>query len=101
MGCLKIKYNLQGEALTKSWEIFVGGLEKNASLEKNCLDYYPFGMKMPGRQYVNLDYDYGYQGQYSREDDETKLNSFELRQWDARIARWTSTDPYGQYFSPC
>jgi len=62
-------------------------------------DYYPFGMKMPGRQIIS-EYRYGYQGQFAEKDDETSLNSFELRQWDARIARWNSMDPYGQYFSP-
>jgi hypothetical protein len=30
----------------------------------------------------------------------TKLNSFLLRQYDAVIGRWTTTDPKNQYFSP-
>lgn len=29
MGCLRIKYNPQDKGLTKSWKIFIGGLEKN------------------------------------------------------------------------
>ena len=63
-------------------------------------DYYPFGMEMPGRKYSSEAYRYDYQGQYAEKDGETGLHHFELRQWDARIARWNSTDPYGQYFSP-
>ena len=63
-------------------------------------DYYPFGMEMPGRKYASEAYRYDYQGQYAEKDGETGLHSFELRQWDARIGRWNSTDPYGQYFSP-
>ena len=55
---------------------------------------------MPGRKYSSEAYRYDYQGQYAEKDGETGLHSFELRQWDARIGRWNSTDPYGQYFSP-
>jgi RHS repeat-associated protein len=59
-------------------------------------DYYPFGMPMPSR---NLEggYRYGYQGEFAEKDPETGFNSFELRLWDARIGRWMSPDPYGQY----
>ncbi|MDG1396279.1 MAG: RHS repeat-associated core domain-containing protein [Flavobacteriales bacterium] len=55
---------------------------------------------MPGRKYSSEAYRYDYQGQFAEKDGETGLHSFELRQWDARIGRWNSTDPYGQYFSP-
>ncbi|MAS87455.1 MAG: hypothetical protein CMH30_05710, partial [Micavibrio sp.] len=41
-----------------------------------------------------------YQGQFTLKDEETGLDAFELRLWDSRLARWTSTDPYGQYASP-
>ncbi len=43
-------------------------------------------------------YRYAYQGQ--EKDQETGFEAFELRQWDGRIGRWMSTDPYGQYASP-
>ena len=56
-------------------------------------------MEMPGRKYASEAYRYDYQGQFAEKDGETRLHSFELRQWDARIARCNSTDPYGQYFS--
>jgi len=60
-------------------------------------DYYPFGMVMPGRD-VKGDYRYSYQGQ--EKDSETGMEAFELRLWDARIGRWLTTDPFGQYSSP-
>ena len=73
--------------------------ENNQAQTLVVSDYYPFGMPMPGRQEYEESYRYGYQGQYAEKDGETSFNSFELRQWDARIARWNSMDPYGQYFS--
>lgn len=45
-------------------------------------------------------YRYGYQGQFAEKDEETGWNHFELREYDPVIGRWTSTDPYGQYWSP-
>ena len=62
-------------------------------------DYYPFGMAM--RRMRDADqYRYAFQGQYSEKDDETGLNSFELRMYDSRIGRWISPDPYGEFNSP-
>lgn len=43
-------------------------------------------------------YRYAYQGQ--EKDVETGMEAFELRLWDARIGRWLTTDPYGQFNSP-
>ncbi len=60
-------------------------------------DYYPFGMKMPGRDMVG-NYRYAFQGQ--EKDSETGKEAFELRLWDSRIGRWLTTDPAGQYNSP-
>ncbi len=62
-------------------------------------DYYPFGMAMPGRQTIGGEqYRYAFQGQ--EKDQETGKEAFELRLWDARIGRWLTTDPAGQYSSP-
>lgn len=63
-------------------------------------DYYPFGLAMENREITREDYRYGYQGQYSEEDKTTGWNEFELRMYDARIGRWISPDPYGQFASP-
>jgi RHS repeat-associated protein len=62
-------------------------------------DYFPFGYKLRSKT-KNGAYRFGYQGSFSEFDEETKLNSFLLRQYDAVIARWTTTDPKNQYFSP-
>lgn len=63
-------------------------------------DFYPFGLEMENREIDLEEYRYGYQGQYSEEDDANGWNRFELRSYDPRIGRWLSTDPYGQFDSP-
>ncbi|MGG8496858.1 RHS repeat domain-containing protein [Tenacibaculum sp. TC6] len=71
----------------------------NAVAATSTTDYYPFGMPMPNRQIVNGEpYRYAYQGQ--EKDPETGKEAFQLRLWDARIGRWLTTDPYGQFNSP-
>ncbi len=52
---------------------------------------------MPGRN-LQGDYRYAYQGQ--EKDTETGKEAFQLRLWDARIGRWLTTDPYGEFSSP-
>jgi RHS repeat-associated protein len=68
-------------------------------------DYYPYGMLMEGRhgQKDTSNYRYAFQGQ--EKDDEIKDtgNSYttEYRQYDYRLARWTSLDPVSHYqYSP-
>lgn len=60
-------------------------------------DYYPFGMEVRSG---GVESRYGYQGLYAEKDKETGWNNFELRNYDAAIGRWLTTDPYGQYHSP-
>ncbi|KKO90758.1 hypothetical protein AAW12_14540 [Sphingobacterium sp. Ag1] len=60
-------------------------------------DYYPFGMELRSGGVENR---YGYQGLYAEKDKETGWNNFELRNYDAAIGRWLTTDPKGQYHSP-
>ena len=65
--------------------------------------YYPGGMKMVGlcaKAFNKLDNNFGYQGEYSEEEDESEYSEFDLRLYDAQIERWTSTDPYDQFASP-
>ena len=50
-------------------------------------DYYPFGSVMDGREITDEAYRYGYQGQYSEENETTGWNEFELRMYDARFGR--------------
>ena len=63
-------------------------------------DYYPHGEVMDGRLLQQTGYRYGYQGAFAEKDSETGFSGFELRQYDSRIGRWTTPDPYGQYWSP-
>jgi len=73
----------------------------NAAALVSATDYYPGGMAMPGRQFVNgKPYRYGYQGEFAETDPETGKPAFQLRLYDPRINRWTTTDPMGQYHSP-
>lgn len=54
---------------------------------------------MPNRQIINGEpYRYAYQGQ--EKDPETGKEAFQLRLWDARIGRWLTTDPKGEFSSP-
>ena len=101
MGALKINYYLADSALEKSPLFLEKGLKEKGTAEKKRLNYYPFGSPMPGRNMISSpQYEHGYQGQFTEHDQETSLNAFELRMWDSRLARWTSTDPYGQFHSP-
>ena len=64
-------------------------------------DYYPFGEILSKTRDPNAPfYRYGYQGEYSEEDEETGWNQFELRLYDGVVGRWLSVDPMGQYWSP-
>ena len=59
-------------------------------------DYYPYGsIAQSGGQ----SYRYDYQGAYAEKDPVPGYNDFELRMYDARIGRWLSTDPKGQFSS--
>lgn len=55
-------------------------------------------MKLPDRNITDGQYRYNFQGQ--EKDPETGMEAFELRLWDARLGRWLTVDPYGQYASP-
>jgi len=60
-------------------------------------DYYPFGQEV---SFGGIENRFGYQGLYAEKDKETGWNNFELRNYDAAVGRWLTTDPYGQYHSP-
>ena len=67
-------------------------------------DYDPYGYLIEGTRYVNtgrLANNYLYQGDFSELDENTGWNRFELRgNYDSRLGRWHSADPYNQYASP-
>ena len=61
-------------------------------------DYYAYGSLMRS---AGSKPRFGYQGSFAEDEtEETGYVAFELRQYDAVIGRWLSTDPYGQYASP-
>ncbi len=55
-----------------------------------------WGWSQPGRD--GGQYRYGYQGQ--EKDPETDWYAFQARQYDGRLGRWFTTDPYRQFFTP-
>lgn len=63
-------------------------------------DYYPGGMIMPGRNFTGSEgYRFAFQGQEHDNEPGTEHDYFQLRIWDGRLGRWTSTDPYNQFHS--
>ena len=64
---------------------------------QTATDYYPFGMAIAT---LGTTYRFGYQGQNSEADPETNWNSFQLRMYSPRTARWMVMDPKGQFYSP-
>ncbi|MEM9338534.1 MAG: RHS repeat-associated core domain-containing protein [Bacteroidota bacterium] len=64
-------------------------------------DYYPFGMKLPGREFEREGYrNANYQGEFAEADQESGFLAFESRMYDVRTGRWLTTDPAGQFHSP-
>ena len=88
MGCKKLTYSDFDTTL----KVVYGDFFESKKLG---LNYYPFGMTMPGRSYNSADYDYGFNGK--RNDNEIKGigNSvdFGARLYDPRIGRFLSLDP--------
>lgn len=63
-------------------------------------DYYPYGELLDGRTVENKQTRYAFQGEWAEKDEESGFTSFELRQYDSKLGRWISTDPYNQFYSP-
>jgi RHS repeat-associated protein len=66
----------------------------------NAIDYYPFGMPMPGRTYDGTTYRYGFNGKEN--DNEVKgmgnQQDYGMRIYDPRIGRFLSVDPLQSQF---
>jgi len=95
MGCRKLTYYREGEALAKKENSFLRVVGKKSEAEKKCINYYPFGMQMPGRTFSNGQYRWGFNGYEN--DNEVKGNGnsidFGARVYDPRISRFFSPDP--------
>ena len=63
-------------------------------------DYYPFGSLQPGRHHSTPSYRYGFNGMEGDQEVKGEGNSYttEFRQYDPRIGRWLSIDPYSSLF---
>jgi len=55
-------------------------------------DFYPFGFKMPGRQWSNGTYRYGFNGKEQDKEIGEEIYDFGARVYDGRIGRWKSAD---------
>ena len=72
----------------------------NLDIVTQATDYGPWGDVTREQKTNELDiYRYAYQGQYAEKDEETGWEHYELREYDAMIGRWNTTDPKKQYFS--
>ncbi|ELR71941.1 hypothetical protein C900_02126 [Fulvivirga imtechensis AK7] len=77
----------------------------NARLQvTSTSDYYPFGMEIASKKYVNeglVPNHFKYQGLYSEYDEYTHWNAFAIRgNYDSRLGTWYSQDPYAQFANP-
>lgn len=62
--------------------------------------YYPFGLKIQGisaRAALKPQNKFGYQGDFSEQDEETSYNEFALRNFDAQTGRWIQRDSYNEF----
>ena len=93
MGCIKL------DILEKNFEPNLRVVSKNSECKKPRLDYYPFGMLMPGRNGNSAEYRYGFNGQEKDDEVAGEGNSYtaEFWQYDSRVARRWNTDPVVKY----
>lgn len=96
MGCLKLSYYEGGSALAREHVFSLKGGEKSVSGNKKSIDYYPFGMLMPGRSGYTTNYPFSYNGK-ERVDEINSVTGanydYGARIYDARTGRWLSIDP--------
>ncbi|MEO5563620.1 MAG: RHS repeat-associated core domain-containing protein, partial [Chitinophagaceae bacterium] len=65
--------------------------------------YYPHGLKIAGlssQAFNKLGNKFGYQGNFSEEEEESGYDEFDLRLYDPQMGRWINADPYDQFSSP-
>jgi RHS repeat-associated protein len=85
---------------TKVWFDDLKITHSSAVFVTQTTDYGLWGEVLREQKTDESIYRHGYQGQFSERDLETGWNHFELREYDAVIGRWTTIDPYAQYWSP-
>lgn len=66
---------------------------------QNALDYYPYGKKMPARNWFSTDYEgYRYQFTGHEKDGETNYQYHGARYYDEDLAKYMSVDPLAQQY---
>ena len=96
MGCRKLSYYTQGKALGAKSNFLKVLKEKSVCAEKIGIDYFTFGMPMPGRNFQSGNgYRYGFQGQEKDNEIKGEGNSinYKYRMHDPRLGRFFSVDP--------
>ena len=96
MGALKLTYPTHEDYFKNHEETsFLKVVHNREASSPESKNYYAFGMPMPGRNFNNGDYRYGFQGQEM--DNEIKGNgnsiNFKYRMYDPRIGRFFAVDP--------
>lgn len=95
MGCLKLTYHYEG-LLERSSIFLEKGLERKGAALKNRVDYYPFGMPMPGRQgTAGINYRHSYNIQEKVDEISGAGNHTTAKFWeyDSRLGRRWEIDP--------
>ena len=99
MGFATYSYSNNSGSL-KNPRIFSNGVSRTSDYSKNnSIDYYPFGMTMPGRNYSNTAFSDKYRYKFQGQEGDGELlgdgNSyaFKYRIHDARLGRFFSIDP--------
>ena len=74
---------------------------KTAAHVQSAMNYYAFGMEMPGRVYSSPGYRYGYNGKEKDNELKGTANSLDYgaRTYDPRLARFLSNDPLQSKFA--
>jgi RHS repeat-associated protein len=70
-------------------------------VEENA--YYPYGLRIKGlsaKAFEKGNNGFGYQSDFSEEEEGAGWNEFSLRMYDPQIGRWTGVDPYDEFASP-
>ncbi|MEM9681596.1 MAG: RHS repeat-associated core domain-containing protein, partial [Bacteroidota bacterium] len=88
---------LEEDIVTQATDYYAGG---SVARRLNTPNSYFEGPGHDEKKNFGQYYRAGYQGKFAEEDSETGWASFELRNYDPTILRWTTMDPYQQYWSP-
>jgi RHS repeat-associated protein len=67
----------------------------------SVIDYYPFGMQMPGRTFNSSESTFGFNGKINDNEVQNQTGSFQdygFRNYDTRLCRFIKTDPISRFY---